>query len=149
MKLFVLLLSLAALLQSAFLGINICLILIVCRAFMRPNKENYYLAFGLGVAIGLLTGQNLGLWAVVYLLAVKLSHMTAKMPVSANILTVLPAAITAVMLSVLAEKFVLGQSIQYTKLAYEIILSLPVFLFVKFFEERVIASPDLKLRLKS
>ena len=68
------LIILSAFLQTSFVGANIVLLFLVCRSFIVESRMNYFLAFFSGLLISILAVQNLGFWALVFLIAVKIGH---------------------------------------------------------------------------
>ena len=143
------LLILSAFLQTSFLGINIVLLIIVVRSFIVESTANYYLALFAGILLGLLSVQNLGFWPFIFLLTVKIAHLLRRMPFNIGILTALPAIVIAISITVLSEYFFLKQTPNHIKIIAELITSIPIFIIIRFWEERFIIHPStVKLKLR-
>ncbi len=149
MKIFIFLLIMTALLQSSFIPTNLVLILLICRSLAMPEKENLYLAFLGGILVGLLQTQNIGFWALVFLLMVKVIHLTKKLPFSRNIFTVFGISALMIILVSILESFYFQTAIDQTKILVEILLILPIYLMILFWEERFVVKHDSRLKLRS
>src|SRR3989338_8694347 len=111
MRLFLLILVLVSFLQAAFLPVNLCLIIILVRSFVVSDRGNYYLAIFTGILLGFLAGVNLGFWAVIFLLVVKITTMIRKLPIAANYWTILPYSFLIILLVSLLQRFLFSESI--------------------------------------
>ena len=147
MKTFILLLILAALLQSSFLPLNLVLILLICRSFVVLEYSNLILGFSIGILLGILTSQNIGFWPLVFLIMIKLASSFKKLPISSNALTIIPFSLIIVLLTSVTEKIFLNQSINISKVIAEATISLPVFLLIRLWEERFIVRSEIKLKV--
>lgn len=148
MRLFLLLLLLGSFAQTAFLPINLVLIFLITRSLVVEERSNYFGAFFIGVIMGVLTGQNLGIWPLIFLGVVKLINLLKKLPFSFNYKTLIPLAFLIYLTVSFLEKILFGQSINIIKVIFETGLTLPIYFFVKFWEERFIVKPDIKLKIK-
>jgi len=147
MKLFIFILILACFLQGAFLPLNIALILLISRSLIAVERSNLYLAFIAGILLGLLTSLNIGFYALIFIVMVELTHLLRKSPLSANILTVVPLTFLFLLALSLLEQFIFGSAVQTSLLLIQAVLSLPIFLLVRFWEERFIIAAPLKLKV--
>lgn len=147
MKLFIFILILACFIQSAFLPLNIVLILLISRSLIFPQRSNLILAFVCGVLLGLLTSVNIGFYALLFVLMVEGVHLLRKSPLSANILTIVPLTFFLISLLSLIEQVVFGSLIHLSLLFIQAFLALPLFLLVRFWEERFVVQAPLKLRM--
>ncbi|MBI3486002.1 hypothetical protein HY025_03585 [Candidatus Daviesbacteria bacterium] len=147
MKLFILILVLAIFLQTTLTPIDLCLMLLICRSFIVDEKINYYLAFFNGIFLGVLTSQNLGFFALFFLITVKLISLIKKTALTANFLSILPVAFLILLTQSFLEKFFFNQTINFNKIYVEVILILPIYLLVRFWEERFIVRPGIKLKI--
>lgn len=149
MKTFIVILIISALIQTSFLPLNLCLLLIVCRSIVVTERLNYYLAFMVGILVGILGSQNMGEWALIYIGTVWLSTLSKRLPVSHNLVTVIPILLIVIGIANFAEQFLFNTSIEYSKMIMEMILSLPIFLLVKFWEERFTVKAGIRLKLRN
>ncbi len=143
------LIILSSFLQTSFLGINVVLIIIIARSFLMENKANYFLALFSGILLGLLSAQNIGFWPLILLLGTKIAHVLRKMPFNISIITFIPVLIVCVVLAAAAELLFLNQTINWTKVVIEVIVGLPIFTFIRFWEDKFFIRPStVKLKLR-
>jgi cell shape-determining protein MreD len=147
MKLFVFLLIIACLLQASVVPANFALILLVSRSLIIDEKNNLYLALFTGLLLGLLMSINIGFYALVFVLYVEIVHLVKKSPISANILTVVPLTFVLLLALSYLEELILNQSFNLSPLLIQSLIALPFFVAVKFWEERFVVSPPLKLKM--
>ena len=145
---FIFLIILAAFLQSSFIPINLVLILLICRSLVISQKENLILAFLGGILVGVLESQNLGFWTLTFLVLVKLLSLSKKLPVSKNILTILTVSSVAILLVSYLEQLVFKQTVDLKTVLIEIVVTVPFYFLVLFWEERFVVKPDNRLKLR-
>lgn len=149
MNVFIGLLILAAFLQTSFVGVNLVLLLIAARSFNIESRSNYFLAFGAGILIGILSAQNIGFWPLIFLLSVKIGHMIRKLPFSISLVTFIPVLILSVTVGTAAEYVFLKQTINWIKVGGEVLIGIPIFMFIRFWEDRfMIHSQGVKLKMR-
>src|SRR3989344_8289481 len=117
MKLFFLAFLLAAFIQTSFLDINLCLMLIIARSFVVERPSNYTVAFGGGIILGFLSGQNLGYLAVIFLITTKLIQIFKKLPISSNFLTVIPISAVIMVIFAWLESLFFNRTFNLLKVA--------------------------------
>ncbi len=147
MKLIIAILILAAFLQTTILPINLVLLIIVLRSFLIGEVENLYLAFGFGLLISHLNATPLGIESLIYLILVILARSISRLPISSNILIVFPLILVSVIFDTLINSFLLRQSFQLTQIMWTTVLAIPIYLVLRFWEERFVVSPQLKLKI--
>jgi len=147
MKLFIFLLIIACLVESAFLPINIVLILLISRSLNIDEDANLYMGFFSGIFLGLLSSFNLGFYALAFLISVQIIRISKKMPISANTLTVVPLSFILILLLSLAQEFFFQETFTLSSVIIQSLLALPIFIMVKFWEERFVVAPPLKLKI--
>lgn len=147
MKIFFLVLILLAFLQSAFLPLNLVLVLLIARSLAIEDKSNLILAFGSGLVLSFLTQVNLGYWPVVLILAVKLTIMIRKIPVSFNPAVIILSGIIVISIVAVINNFFIGEDIQVLYRVFEAILVLPAFYLTRAWEERFVVKGTIKLRV--
>ncbi len=148
MRLFIFALVLTAFLQTSFLQFPLCLVMLICRSFVVDEKQNYYLAFAAGLLLGILSTQNVGFWALIFLLVVKLTHLIRKLPFTANSITILPVSFILTAAVNLLESFIFSSSFNIYNPILASIFSLPVLIAIKFWEERFTVRPDIRLKIR-
>ncbi len=140
-------LLLISFLESTLLPINLVLLILMARTFVAGEKNNYYLAFIFGFTVSLFWGYQLGSLSIVYLISVYVVKIVKKMDFSSHWLSILP------LLSILlfADKLVMSQffrsSINWLILIVEILLVIPIYFIVRFWEERFIPKKEIKLKI--
>lgn len=146
MKLFAFLLLLAAFLQTSFLSLNLCLLLLISRSYAVHKKDNYYLAFLAGIIIGILTTVNLGIWPLIFLVVVLLCHTIRRLPIMNRTITVVPLTLIILLVVNGLEFLFFKTPVNWLTLVIGSIINLPIFYLVKEWEERFITKPGLKLK---
>ena len=147
MKLFSFLLLLAAFIQTAFLPLNICLVILICRSYAIHSKENYYLAIIAGLFIGILSPVNWGFWPLVFSASVALIHMIRLLPITGRLLMVVPVAFLILTLSNGIESLFLQAPFIWWYGALSSLIALPIFIAVRTWEERFIVKSGIKLKV--
>lgn len=136
-------------LQEAFLSFNIVLLILICRAFIAPEKENYYLAFTFGLLLSFLAGYPLGILSVIYLLIILIISIFKKFQFTSHFLAIIPVTAFALILDAFIRSVFLSSSINYWLIIPEIILVMPVYFLILFWEERFIPKKEIKLKVKN
>lgn len=149
MKLFILTIVVASLFQTSLLPVNLVLLLLLTRSLITDERSNLWSAFFAGVLLGLLSGANLGFWAVIFLVVVKLAVIIKQLPIQINLRTVLPISLGIIVLVNLVEWWFLKVSLSQLKVLTEALLSLPIYVIVGWWEERFVVAPAVKLKLRS
>jgi rod shape-determining protein MreD len=148
MKPLIFVLSLLAFFQVTFIPLDLVLIVLVIRAFIRVEESNLYLAFFFGLLISLLEQNLLGIHSLVYLTLVQLSHLVTKAPFSKNVLTVIPLVFVALLIDDVIISAMTFKSIQlFPKIIIETTLVLPIYIVLRIWEERFIIRNEIKLKI--
>lgn len=147
MKFFIFVLILAAFFQTTFVPLNLVLILIICRSYVVEERANYYLAFLAGIVLSLLTTQNIGFWPITFLIIVKLVHLIRRLPFTASALTIIPVAAVLISLVTYIESFITSSSFSYINPLFGTIISFPIFIAIKIWEERFVPNKAIKLKI--
>jgi cell shape-determining protein MreD len=149
MKIFLLLITLAAFLQSAFLPINLVLVLIVARSLVIEDRDNLFIAFFGGLILSFLTQSNLGYYSILFILLVKLASMLRKLPVSFNLIMIFISGALLIGIAGMLSSFFAGQSFTFWPRLTEMILVLPTYLLLRSWEDRFVATSHTKLRIRA
>lgn len=136
-----------AFLQTTILPINLVLLVIVLRSFLTSEVENLYLAFGFGLLIAHLNATPLGVQSLIYLTLIIFARSIGRMPLSNNILIVLPLIFISTIIDTFINSILLHQSFQIIQVMFPTILAIPIYIALRFWEERFIVSPQLKLKI--
>lgn len=142
MKTTIVTLILLAFLQTSVFPLNFCLLVILVRSFIRQDRSNLYLSLGVGLLLSLLQQLPLGLLSLTFCLMVEIIYLFKKTGFSESIWTIIP--VVGVWLVVV--DLLIGTAL-FPKIILEVTLILPVYLLVRFWEERFIVRPEIKLRI--
>jgi hypothetical protein len=148
MKIYIFLLILAAFLQTSFVPFNLVLLLLIARAYVIDDSTNLYAAFASGIFLGILSSENIGFLALTFLIAVKIASLMRKLPISTNVLTIIPVSFIIILLVTLSQNLLFSESLNLPLIIQETIISLPIFLGMRFWEERFLGKSDLRLKIK-
>lgn len=154
MKTLLLLITLFSFLQSAFLPVNLVLVLIIARSLLVEDRENLFLAFFGGLILSFLTQVNLGYYPLVFILIVKFAGLFKGLPVSFNSLMVFLSGALFIAITATLDSIFIGQPVKVIPHLIEAVLVLPAYFLIRFWEGRVISrvtsdklrSDKLKLR---
>lgn len=149
MKLFILILIISIFLQTSFVPLDLSLILLLSRAYVTDEKINLYLAFISGVLLGILSSQNIGIWPLIFLIVVKIAGLMRQLPISANFLTILPISFFLLGLVHLTKSFFLNQSLNFNFFLLDLIITLPIYILISFWEDRFVPKADIKLKIRN
>lgn len=149
MKSFLGFIILAALLQTAFIPLNLCLILIIARSFIVKDRSNYLLSFIGGIFLSILSGSVIGFWSIVFLMVVKLIQIIKSLPILSNFQTALPISILILTVISFLEQQLFNQTINFYKILWESLTLLLLYFLVKFWEERFVVRSEIKLKIRS
>lgn len=147
MKLFIFILFILALLQTSFIPLNLCLVLLVCRSYAAHQLSNYYLALAAGFFLGILSAVNIGFWPLIFLIAVVVIHTVRQLPITARFLTVIPVTFVVLLAVNWTESFFLRTPFIWWYPLISSIIAFPVYIIVREWEDRFVAKPGIKLRV--
>jgi cell shape-determining protein MreD len=147
MKLFIFIICLLAFVQTSFVPLNLCLILLICRSYASPQKSNYYLALIAGILLGILTAFNVGFYALLFVMVVFLMHALRRLPITGKFITILPASLVASIIVMWVENLVYHIPFNWWNLLWGSILALPIFLVIREWEDRFIVKTGIKLKV--
>lgn len=139
MKTLIAVLIIASLVQSTILPIDLALLILICRSYIRPDKANLFLAFGFGLLTGHLNSNLLGLSSLIYLMIISITESLSISGLASNSFLIVPLCLFLMIINQIIPSFVVQQTIQlFPRVLIESILSLPVLYLVRFWEERFI-----------
>ncbi len=148
MKTITAILILLAFFQATFLPLNLVLITLIARSFIKNDVANYYLAFGVGVLISVLNLSPVGWDSLLYLVAVVLVQLFGRSRFTNNSLLIVPIALVITTGCRLGLYLILGISpVIWPYVLIEAAMALPVLLLLRLWEERFIVRRDIKLKL--
>lgn len=148
MKTLIIILILLSFLQATLIPLDLVLMVLILRAYLVTEKANLYLGFGFGFLLSILSNTILGLHSLILVILIEATHLLKKTPISDNYLVVIPLIlITSIIYTAFLSLILQQQLILWPKVAAEAILALPVFLGLKFWEERFVVKEKIKLKL--
>ena len=135
MKTLIFILMIVSFFQTTILSVDLVLIILICRAYLRADRSNLYLAFAFGLLISQLNLTLFGSQSIIYLVIIQLTQILGKSRLAGNPAVVVPLAFIFQFLS------------QSPNILIGTILSLPVFYLIRLWEERFIVPQGIKLRV--
>ncbi len=149
MRIFIFGLILALLLQTTLLPLNLCLMLIFVRSLITVQKSTLYIGLIFGVLLGVLSNVNMGFYPMIILLSVKLIEIFKESPLYNNIIFFLPILFIIYLITSLLSSLILDLSFSFMQVIFETFISIPFYFLIKFWEERFIVHPQVKLKFKN
>lgn len=148
MKTIIIILIIAAFLQTTILPLDLVLIILVCRAYVRSGKGNLYLAFFIGLILSHLNLTPMGIQSILNLAFVQITQMLSKSRLAGNSLVIILLSFGALLTNEVINSLLLNQTLQiFPKVLVESILALPILYLLKIWEERFIVRKDIKLKI--
>lgn len=112
------------------------------------DKSNLYLAFFGGILLGLLMSVNIGFYTLLFIIIVEILRMLRRFAISANILVVPPITFVFLLVISYLEQLFFHQTFSLGNLIVQALLALPIYILVRFWEERFVVAPPLKLKIR-
>lgn len=148
MKTLIIILIILSFIQSTILPLNLVLIILICRAFIKIDKSNLYLAFGFGLFISYLNLWQLGVESFVYLIIIQVVHSITKSKFASNSLLIVPISLFFLAFDqTLISLFSKESLVIYPKVFIETVISLPTLYMIRIWEERFIIHKQIKLKV--
>lgn len=139
----------ASLIQSTFLPINLVLMILIIRSFIVDSKSNFYLAFIFGLVVSLFQGQIIGLVSLINLFSVAIVSVLKRSQIAQNLITLMLAGFALLTIDNIIQSLIAKISLDFKLAIYQTIILIPMYLLVRFLEERFIVQKEIKLRMKS
>jgi hypothetical protein len=147
MKLFIFFIFLAAFAQTSFITLNLCLIILISRSYAINDAKNYYLALFGGILVGVLTSLNIGFYPLIFIVSVFLVHLIRTLPITGKYWIILPISFGLLMMAMLTEYQVYNFKINWWLPSIGSLVTLPIYIFIREWEERFVAKPGIRLKL--
>lgn len=149
MKTLIAILILLSFLQTTLIPLNLVLVFLILRSYIRPEDTNLYMAFFFGIFVALLSHDNLGLYSVIFLCLVYLTHLLSRAPISKNFLSIIPLVGICSLIFELITTIPFDRTPElWPTIGWDIAVALPMYFAVKFWEERFIVKPQIRLKVK-
>ena len=88
-----------AFLQTSVLPLNIVLIILICRSYLRTDKANLFLAFAFGLLLSYLNLNLMGFLSIIYLIIIQATQILSKTRLAGNSLLIVPLVFIALSLN--------------------------------------------------
>lgn len=148
MKTLIIVLIISSFFQSTILPMDLVLIILLCRAYLKRDKINLVLAFAFGLFVGHLNLQPLGPQSLIYLILVQATQILSKSRLAGNSLLIMPIILILSSINIIATPLFIHQSIHLIpQVLNNTLASLPIFYLVRLWEERFVVRKEIKLRL--
>lgn len=147
MKTLIIVLIIAAFLQTTILPLDLVLLILICRAYIKPDKSNLYLSFAFGLLISHLNLESLGLQSLIYLIIIAATESLSKSRLAGNPLLIIPISLILLSLNQIMNSLISHQTFELSKLIFASLLSLPILYLVRLWEERFIVRKEIKLKI--
>lgn len=148
MKTLIVILIIASFLQTTILPINLVLIILICRSYLKISPSNLYLAFIFGILISHLNLITLGFNSLIFIFCVQITQGLSKTRLAGNSLLIVPITFVLLSLFGILNSIFIHQSLDlFPKALIESLISLPILYVLKIWEERFIVRGDIKLKM--
>lgn len=147
MKTLITILVIAVFLQTTIVPMDLVLLILICRAYVKSDSANLYLAFAFGILTSHLNLVGFGLQSVVNLAIIQATQILSKLRLAGNPLLVIPVSFCFLSLSQLINSMIYHQVFDLVNVAIAAFLSLPILYAVRLWEERFIVKKGIKLRI--
>lgn len=147
MKILIIVLIIAAFLQTTILPIDLVLLILICRSYIKADRANLYLAFFFGILVSHLNLVNIGFQSLIYLGIVEVTEILSKIRLAGNPLLVVPLTFFFLVVNQLANSLLSHNTFELSKIIFACLLSLPILFLVRLWEERFIVRKEIKLKM--
>lgn len=148
MKTLILVLIICSFIQSTILPVDLVLIILICRSYLRADKANLWLAFSFGLLNAHLNLTTLGFHSLIYLNIVAVTESLSKSRLAGNLFLIIPLSLILLSINQFISSVIFHEVLlSLPKLVTEALLSLPILYLVKIWEERFIVQKEIKLKI--
>lgn len=148
MKTLIAILTILSFLQTTIIPLDLVLIILICRAYLKNEESNLYLAFGFGLLISFLQLTPLGLLSIIYLTIIQFTQLSTRFPLIRRSFLIVPLSLALLSLNQFANYIFFHQSLQlFPRVAIEAFLAWPILFLIKLWEERFVVRKEVKLKI--
>lgn len=147
MKTLIAILIIVAFLQTTILPIDLVLLILICRSYIKSDQANLYLAFAFGIFTSHLNLVSIGFQSLIYLSFVEATAILSKLRLAGNPLLIVPLTFFFLSLNQLANSILAHNTFEFSKVIFASLLALPILFLVKLWEERFIVRKEIKLKM--
>src|SRR5258708_1726552 len=135
--------------EATWLPFSLIVLVLIIRSFVIPDKFNYFLAFGFGLLLSILTNQTVGFLSLIFLILVKVVQIIRISQLASSWFFILPISFALLILFSLIESLTGHSSFSLGSIMLQMILVLPIYLVLRFWEERFTPQKEVRLKVKS
>lgn len=148
MKALIIFLIIISFLQTTILPVNLGLIVLICRSYIRNDPYNLILAFAFGVLLSHLTLTTFGVYSLLFIFIIQFVKAVSKTRFAANPLFIIPLAFLGIYITDFITSFIYGLNFIFDPWIFiHAIFALPIFYIVRLWEERYIVRKEIKLKV--
>lgn len=147
MKTLIIILIIAAFFQTTIVPIDLVLLILICRAYIKSERANLYLSFAFGLLVSHLNLTSLGLQSLIYLTATAATESLSKIRLAGNPLLIVPISLVFLSLNQIINSVVGSNVLEFPMVIIASFLSLPALYLIRFWEERFIVRKEIKLKI--
>lgn len=147
MKTLIIILIIASFLQTTIIPIDLVLLILICRSYLKSDRANLYLAFAFGLLVGHLNLDSPGFQSLIYLTLVAATGVLSRLRLASNPLLIVPVVFILLSLNQLVSSFLMHETLEFSKTILSSFLSLPLLYLVRLWEERFIVERQIKLKI--
>lgn len=147
MKTLIIILIIVAFLQTTIVPIDLGLLILICRTYVRSGKSNLYLAFGFGLLVSHLNLISFGFQSLIYLIIVEATESLSKLRLARNPLLIVPISLVFLSLNQVVNSAINHQTLEFLKIIFAALLSLPILFLSRLWEERFTVQKEIKLKI--
>lgn len=147
MKTLIIILIIASFLQTTILPIDLVLIILICRAYIKAERQNLYLGFIFGLLTAHLSLTGLGLTSLIYLISIQATQALSRIRLAGNPLLMVPICLILLSFSQAVNSLISQQTLELTNAVFASFLSLPILFLLRLWEERFIVRKEIKLKI--
>lgn len=147
MKTLIVILIILSFVESSVLPLDLVLIVLICRGYIRSDKSNLWLAFSFGLVKSYLSLTTMGINSLIYISLVALIQSLSKSRLAGNSTLIIPLSFILLFINQLVYLLIFHEHFLTSKMILESVLSLPILALVKFWEERFVVRKEIKLKV--
>lgn len=147
MKTLIIILIFASFIQTTILPIDLVLLILICRSYVKSGRVNLYLAFFFGIFTSHLNLSSIGLQSLIYLTFVEATEILSKLRLAGNPLLIVPITFFFLSIDQLANSILSHSAFEFSKIILASLLSLPILFLVRLWEERFIVRKEIRLKM--
>ncbi len=148
MKTLILILIIASFLESTIIPLDLTLLILICRSYIKSDKSNLFLAFGFGLLNSHLNLNLIGFSSLTYLILVTATQSLSETRLAGNSLLIIPLTLILCSINQAVLSIFIHTSPQlFPRVLWEAVLSLPTLYLVRLWEERFIVRKEIKLKV--